>query len=121
MSSIIFLIIIYIIHLLIKDYNKPFVSEVDTIINDITLKKPIKYISNCIELKSNFITHYWSILDITEERRVDRDMILTQVQKQNSFYLEDVLVGYKTRFSKKDIILSKDYVLNHYDYMMNLN
>lgn len=121
MFSIPLLLIIYIITFIIKDYNKPVISEVDKILNEITLKKPIKYISNGIELKSNFTTHYLSILDITEENRVDRSMILIQVQKQTSFYLEDVLIGYKARVSTNDIRMSEDYILNHYDYMMNLN
>lgn len=121
MFSILFLITFYIINLIVKDYNKPIVSEVDMMINKITFKKPLKYISNNVELKSNFLTHYWDILDMTNENKFDREMIFIQAKKQTSFYIEDVTVGYKTKFSKKDIRLSEDYVLNHYDYMMNLN
>ncbi len=107
--------------LIVKDYNKPVVSEVDQIINAITEKKPIKYISNGIELKSNFTVHYFNILDMEKGISYDREMILKQVNKQISYYNEDLLIGYKTRFNIKDILLAEKYVIHHYNYHINLN
>lgn len=121
MNSIIFIITCMLFKLIVKDYNKPVVSEVDQIINAITEKKPIKYISNGIELKSNFTVHYFNILDMEKGISYDREMILKQVNKQISYYNEDLLVGYKTRCNDKDIELAMMYVLDNYKYLANLN
>jgi arginine decarboxylase-like protein len=107
--------------LIVKEYNKPVVSEVDQIINAITEKKPIKYISNGIELKSNHTVHYFNILDMEKGISYDKEMILKQVFKQYSFYNEDVRAGYKTRCNTKDIQLAEDYILDYYNYVVHLN
>ena len=96
-------------------------SDVDQIINVITEKKPVKYISNGVELKSNFTEHYFDILDMEKGKLFDRDMILTQVKKQQSYYQEDVAIGYKTRLNTVDIELAEDYILNNYDYVVHMN
>jgi len=51
----------------------------------------------------------------------DRDMILTQVKKQQSYYQEDVSVGYKTRCNSKDILLAETYILDNYNYLVYMN
>lgn len=121
MNSIIFFIACMLFKLIVKDYNKPIVSDVDQLINAITVKKPIKYISNGIELKTNFTEHYFKILDMEKGRLYDREMILTQVEKQLSYYQEDILVGYKTRCNSNDILLAEKYVIDNYNYLVNLN
>jgi len=121
MNSLIFLSVVFIIKLIVADYNKPIVSDVDQLINNITEKKPIKYISNGVELKTTFTKYYFEILDMENGKLYDRKMISDQVFKLHSFYNEDVKVGYKTRFKTKDIHLAEDYILNNYDYFMNLN
>jgi hypothetical protein len=121
MGTFIFVSICLIFKLIVKDYNKPVVSEVDQIINAITEKKPIKYISNGIELKTNFREHYFKILDMEKGRLYDREMITEQIVKQHSFYEEDMKVGYKTKYNTNDINLAEDYILNNYDYITTLN
>ena len=121
MASLVFLIVCLIIKLIIEDYNKPVVSNVDKIINAITEKKPVLYISNGVELKTNFTEHYFDILDMEKGKLFDRDMISVQVFKQHSYFKEDLTVGYKTRNNTKDIQLAEDYILNNYDYVVNLN
>ena len=121
MTSLIFFIVCLIIRLIIDDYNKPVVSNVDQIINAITVKKPIKYISNGVELKTNFTEHYFDILDMEKGKLFDRDMILTQAKKQQSYYQEDEAIGYKTRYNTKDILLAETYVLDNYNYLVYLN
>ena len=121
MTSLIFFIVCLIIKLIIDDYNKLVVSDIDQMINTITEKKPVKYISNGVELKTPFIEHYSDILDMEKGKLFDRDMILTQVKKQQSYYQEDLAVGYKTRYNTKDIELAEDYVLNNYDYVVHMN
>jgi hypothetical protein len=81
MNSLIFLIVVFLIKLIVRDLNKPVVSEVDQIINAITEKKPIKYISNGVELKTNFTEHYFDILDMEKGKLFDREMILIQIRK----------------------------------------
>lgn len=120
-ASLVFLIVCLIIKLIVDDYNKPVVSDVDQIINDITEKKPIKYISNGVELKTNFNEHYFDILDMEKGNLFDKEMILIQVKKQHSYYQEDVAVGYKTRFNTVDILLAETYILDNYNYMVYLN
>ncbi len=107
--------------LIVKDYNKPVVSEVDQIINAITEKKPIKYISNGIELKTNFTEHYFTILDMEKERLYDREMISKQIIKQRNFHNDDLKIGWKTKYDISDIKLAEEYTLNNYVYMNNLN
>ena len=86
MTSLIFLIFCLIIKLIVSELNKPVVSDVDQLIKRITQKKPVKYISNGVELKTNFTEHYFDILDMEKGRLFDREMILTQIKKQQ-FYL----------------------------------
>lgn len=121
MSTLIFLSFCLIINLIINDYNKPVISELDLLINNLTEKKTIKYISNGIELKSNFRSHYLEILDMRNTKRFNREMIFEQAQKQQTFFHEDINTGYLTRCSKKDIILAESYILEYYDYIVHLN
>jgi len=121
MRSIIFLLVVYIIKLIIKELSNPVVSDVDQIINAITEKKPVKYISNGVELKTTLKRHYFNILDLENGKLYDREMISDQVFKQHSYYDEDVKVGYKTRYDTKDIHLAEDYILDYYDYVVHLN
>jgi len=51
----------------------------------------------------------------------DREMISDQVFKQHSYYDEDVKVGYKTRCTSNDIRLAHNYIMDHYDYIVDLN
>ena len=64
MRSIIFLVIVYIVKWIIDEISKPEAPDVDQIINSITEKKPIKYISNGVELKTTLKRHYFNILDL---------------------------------------------------------
>ena len=121
MTSLIFLIFCLIIKLIVRDLNKPVVSDVDQLINRITEKKPVKYISNGVELKTTLKRHYFDILDMENGKVYDREMISEQVFKQHSFYNEDVKVGYKTKYKTSDIHLSEDYILDYYDYFVYLN
>ena len=84
-----------IIKLIIDDYNKLVVSDIDQMINTITEKKPVKYISNGVELNTTFIEYYFEILDMDKGKLFNIEMILTQVKKQQTYYQEDVAVGYK--------------------------
>jgi len=111
----------FIIKLIIEDYTKPVVSDVDQIINTITEKKPIKFISNGVELKTTLKRHYFDILDMENGKVYDREMISEQVFKQHSYYDEDFKVGYKIRYNTKDIHLAEDYILDYYDYVVHLN
>lgn len=121
MNSLIFLSVVFIIKLIVADYNKPVVSDIDQIINAITEKKPVKYISNGVELKTNFTEHYFDILDMENGKIYDREMISDQVFKQHSYYDEDVKVGYKTRCNSKDILLAETYIIDNYNYLIYLN
>ena len=121
MRSIIFLLVVYIIKLIIKELSNPVVSDVDQIINAITEKKPVKYISNGVELKTTLKRHYFNILDLENGKLYDREMISEQVFKQHSYYDEDVKVGYKTRCTSNDIKLAEDYIMDNYNYMVYLN
>ena len=121
MGTLIFISFCLIFKFIVQDYNKPIVSDVDQMINTITEKKPIKYISNGIELKSNFTDHYFNILDMEKGKLYDREMISDQVFKQHSYYDEDVKVGYKTRYKSIDIKLAEDYIMDNYNYLVYLN
>ena len=121
MRGLIFLVIVYIVKWIIDEMSKPEVPDVDQIINSITEKKPIKYISNGVEIKATLKKHYFDILDMENGKIYDREMILTQVQKQNSYYQEDVAVGYKTRFNSIDISLAEEYIMDNYNYVVYLN
>lgn len=121
MGTFIFVSICLIFKLIVKDYNKPVVSDVDQIINAITEKKPIKYISNGIELKTNFSEHYFNILDMEKGRLYDREMIFEQIIKQRKFHNEDLKIGWKTKYDISDIKLAEEYMMNNYSYFINLN
>lgn len=57
MRSIIFLLVVYIVKWIIDEISKPEVSDVDQIINTITEKKTVIYISNGVELKTTLKRH----------------------------------------------------------------
>ena len=121
MRGLIFLFVVYLVKILIKELSKALISEVDQLINTITEKKPVKYISDGIELKTTLKRHYFDILDMENGKVYDRAMISEQVFKQHSFYNDDVKVGYKTKYNTKDIHLAEDYILDYYDYVVHLN
>ena len=121
MRSIIFLLVVYMVKWIIDEISKPEDSDVDELINDITEKKPVKYISNGVELKTTLKRHYFNILDMENGKVYDREMISDQVFKQHSYYDEDVKVGYKTRCTSNDIQLAHNYIMDHYDYIVDLN
>ena len=121
MAGNLFIVLVYIVKWLIDEISKPEVSDVDQIINTITEKKPVIYISNGVELKTTFKRHYFNILDLENGKTYDREMISDQVFKQHSYYDEDVKVGYKTRYKTMDIHLAEDYILDYYDCVAHLN
>lgn len=121
MGTLIFISFCLIFKFIVQDYNKPVVSDVDQMINTITEKKPIKYISNGIELKSNFTDHYFNILDMEKGKLYDREMISEQIIKQRNFHNEDLKIGWKTKYHISDIKLAEEYILNNYVYLINLN
>lgn len=121
MRGLIFLVIVYIVKWIIDEISNPEATDVDQIINSITEKKPIKYISNGVELKSTLKRYYFDILDIENGKVYDREMITAQVLKQHSYHDEDSKVGYMTRYKTMDIHLSEDYILDYYDYLVHLN
>ena len=121
MNKLIFLLLVYLIKWVVDEISKPEVSKVDQLINTITEKKTVKYISNRVELKTTLKRHYFDILDLENGKVYDREMISEQVFKQHSFYNEDVRAGYKTRCNTKDIHMAEDYVLDYYDYIVHLN
>jgi hypothetical protein len=121
MRGLIFLVIVYIVKWIIDEISKSEVPDVDQIINSITEKKPIKYMSNGVEIKATLKKYYFDILDMENGKVYDREMISKQVLKQHSYYNDDVRAGYKTRCNKKDIQLAEDYVLDYYDYIVQLN
>ena len=121
MRGIIFLLIVYIVKWIIDEISKPEAPDVDQIINTITEKKPVKYISNGVELKTTLKRHYFNILDMENGKVYDREKISEQVFKQHSNYNEDVKVGFKTRYKSNDIQLAEDYIMDNYNYMVYLN
>ena len=121
MRGLIFLVVVYSIKWLIDEISKPKVYKVGQLINSITEKKPIKYISNGVELTTTLKRHYFNILDMENGKIYDREMISEQVFKQHSYYDEDIKVGFKTRYNTKDIKLAHNYIIEYYDYIINLN
>ena len=121
MNILIFLIVVFLIKLIVRDFNKPVVSDVDQLINTITEKKPIKYISNGMELKTTLKRHYFNILDMENGKIYDREMISEQVFKQHQYYDENVKVGYKTKYNTQDIHLAENYIIDNYNYLVYLN
>jgi hypothetical protein len=121
MRGLIFLLFVYIVKWIIDEISKPEAPDVDQIINAITEKKPIKYISNGVELKTTLKRHYFNILDMENGKIYDREMISDQVFKQHSYYDEDVKVGYKTRCKSIDIKLAEEYIMDNYNYIVYLN
>ena len=121
MGHLIFLIIVFVIRALIN--VKPDTKDLEVGKTDLTKskKKPIVYISNGIKLKTSFRKHYFEVLDMRGGTTYDREMIFEQTQKQHSFYQEDIKLGFKTRSSKKEIQLAESYILEYYDYVIQLN
>lgn len=119
MISFLFIFLCLFLKLLVDDYNKPIISEVDQLIINLTYKKPIYYISNGVVINTTLNRYYCDILELGND--YDIDQIITQVKKQKSYYQEDVSLGYKVRYSTMDIILAETYLFDNYNYLVNLN
>lgn len=121
MGHLIFIIIVIVIKALINIKPDPkYVDDCDTGLTK-SKKKPIVYISDGIELEKSFRKYYFEVLDMRDSNSYDRDLIFEQSQKQYSFYQEDIKIGYKTRYSKKEIQLAESYILEYFDYVVNIN
>lgn len=84
-------------------------------------KVQVKFISNGIELNESIRKHYYKVLDIHSSPIINNDVVFEKYQKHLHYLKEDHLLGYKVKYSIKDLKAAHYYLDDLCEYFGNLN
>ena len=103
-SGIIFATIVTI--KIVKSFFDGLSEKPDTIkVGDELIKQKVevKFISNGVELNESIRRHYYKVLDIHSSPIINNDVVFEKYQKHLHYLKEDQLLGYKVKYSIKDL------------------
>ena len=103
-SGIIFATIVTI--KIVKSFFDGLSEKPDTIkVGDELIKQKVevKLISNGVELNESIRRHYYKVLDIHSSPIINNDVVFEKYQKHLHYLKEDQLLGYKVKYSIKDL------------------
>ena len=121
-SGIIFATIVTI--KIVKSFFDGLSEKPDTIkVGDELIKQKIevKFISNGVELNESIRRHYYKVLDIHSSPIINNDVVFEKYQKHLHYLKEDQLLGYKIKYSNKDLKAAHYYLDDLCEYFGNLN
>ena len=81
----------------------------------------IQYLSNDNILSESFLKHYLKILDLENEPILYREKIITRSREILEYTKDDILNGFKTKNSLKDIRTAQAFLIDLFDYLENKN
>lgn len=84
-------------------------------------KVEVKFISNEVELNESIRRHYYKVLDIHSSPIINNDVIFEKYQKHLHNLKEEQLLGYKVKYSNKDLKAAHYYLDDLCEYFGNLN
>jgi hypothetical protein len=84
-------------------------------------KRGVAYLSNDKILIKSLRKHYELILGLEDEKEIYPDKINFRFYKQLDFLQEDVLLGYKIKYTQKDIESARDYLHDLSEYLTHTN
>ena len=88
---------------------------------EMTVKAPIKYISNGVELNESIRRHYYKVLDMHTSPIIHDGIVFEQYQKHLQYTKEDELLGYKVKYSVRELKAAEYYLYDLCEYYGNLN
>ena len=121
-SGIIFATIVTI--KIVKSFFDGLSEKPDTIkVGDELIKQKVevKLISNGVELNESIRRHYYKVLDIHSSPIINNDVVFEKYQKHLHYLKEDQLLGYKVKYSIKDLKAAHYYLDDLCEYFGNLN
>ncbi len=88
---------------------------------EVKVKAPIKYLSNGVELNESIRRHYYKVLDMHSSPIIHDGIVFEQYQKHLQFTKEDELLGYKVKYSVRELKAAEYYLYDLCEYFGNLN
>jgi hypothetical protein len=88
---------------------------------EVRVKTPIKYISNGVELNESIRRHYYKVLDMHSSPIINEHIVFEQYQKHLQYTKEDELLGYKVKYSVRELKAAEYYLYNLCEYYGNMN
>jgi len=88
---------------------------------EVRVKAPIKYISNGVELTESIRRHYYKVLDMHSSPIIHDGIVFEQYQKHLQYTKEDELLGYKVKYSVRELKAAEYYLYDLCEYYGNLN
>jgi len=89
--------------------------------DEVRVKAPIKYISNEVELTESIRRHYYKVLDMHSSPIIHDGIVFEQYQKHLQYTKEDELLGYKVKYSLRELKAAEYYLYDLCEYYGNLN
>jgi hypothetical protein len=88
---------------------------------ELRIKAPIKYISNGVELTESIRRHYYKVLDMHSIPIIHNGIVFEQYQKHLQYIKEDELLGYKVKYSVRELKAAEYYLYDLCEYYGNMN
>jgi hypothetical protein len=88
---------------------------------EVKVKAPIKYISNGVELNESIRRHYYKVLDMHSSPIIHDGIVFEQYQKHLQYTKEDELLGYKVKYSVRELKAAEYYLYDLCEYYGNMN
>ena len=88
---------------------------------EVRVKAPIKYLSNGVELNESIRRHYYKVLDIHSSPIIHDGIVFEQYQKHLQYTKEDELLGYKVKYSVRELKAAEYYLYDLCEYYGNIN
>ena len=89
--------------------------------DEVRVKAPIKYISNGVVLNESIRRHYYKVLDMHSSPIIHDGIVFEQYQKNLQYTKEDELLGYKVKYSVRELKAAEYYLYDLCEYYGNLN
>ena len=88
---------------------------------EVRVKAPIKYISNGVELNESIRRHYYKVLDMHSSPIIHDGIVFEQYQKHLQYTKEDELLGYKVKYSVRELKAAEYYLYDLCEYYGGMN
>lgn len=88
---------------------------------EVKVKAPIKYLSNGVELNESIRRHYYKVLDMHSSPIIHDGIVFEQYQKHLQYAKEDELLGYKVKYSVRELKAAEYYLYDLCEYYGNMN
>jgi len=89
--------------------------------DEVRVIAPIKYISNGVELTESIRRHYYKVLDMHSSPIIHDGIVFEQYQKHLQYTKEDELLGFKVKYSVRELKAAEYYLYDLCEYYGNLN